>query len=265
MANYGAKSPMFAPFVGKEPTNAPPVYGAGITIGKLVSCNVTPNTAEGKLPADNSIAEYLAEVVDQDIALETDDLILQNSLVLYGAKMVGNDLSYSRDNVPPYGGYAFFHTAMRQGVQEHIGHFYPKVRANRGAKVYTTRGDTIEFGTTQIAMKSLFTNMGEIERESEPFPTEEEAYAWCASKLNIKDYHVVNVQVQGDTDEKYVDYDGKTFLPAGGEFVLQISGYGSVAAAYDNGVDITSAITGGTGEYTISSVDASHNIVIVFG
>ena len=28
-----------------------------------------------------------------------------------------------------------------------IGHFFPKVRAARGAKTYNTRGKTIEFGT----------------------------------------------------------------------------------------------------------------------
>jgi len=264
MANYGAKSPMFAPFKGEEPLDAAPEYQTGVIVGKLVSCVTTPNSVEGKLPADNAIAEYLSLIADEDIALETDDLILQNSLVLFGAKMKGNDLVYGRTDIPPYGGYAFFHTAMRQGIEKHIGHFFPKVRASRGAKTYNTRGDTIEFGTTQISMKALFTNTGDIEEESEPFATENEAYAWCASKLGIGSYHCIDVQVQGETDDKYVDYVGKSFLPAGGDFALQITGYDSVAAAYDNGADITTTITGGTGTYTISAVDADHNIVIVF-
>ena len=54
---------------------------------------------------------------------------------------------FKRGDVAPYGGYAFYHTAMRGGQQVHIGHFFPKVRAARGAKTYNTRGKTIEFGT----------------------------------------------------------------------------------------------------------------------
>ena len=60
MANYGAKSPIFAPFQGVEPAAADPTYGAGIIIGKLVSCVVTPNNAEGDLPADADCATLSA-------------------------------------------------------------------------------------------------------------------------------------------------------------------------------------------------------------
>lgn len=264
MANYGAKSPMFAPFAGAEPQSSAPVYGTGVIIGKLVSCGITPNTAEGKLPADNTIAEYLSLVTDEDVALETDDLILANSLILFGAHMKGNDIVYRQGDVSPYGGYAFYHTAMRNGIAYHIGHFFPKVRATRGAKTYNTRGDTIEFGTTQIPMKALFTNAGDIEEESEAFTTEEAAYAWCASKLGIGTYYCVDVQIQGETSSKYVDYVGKCFLPAGEDFALQITGYASVTAAYDNGADVASTITGGTGTYTIADIAANHEIAIIF-
>lgn len=264
MASYGAKSPMFAPFDGAEPQKSAPVYQAGVILGKLVSCGVTPNTSEGKLPADNSTAEYLSLVVDEDVALETDDLILLNSLILFGAHMSGNDLVFSRGDIGPYGGYAFYHTAMRNGVAKHIGHFFPKVRASRGAKTYNTLGDTIEFGTTQIPMKALFTNAGAIEVESEPFDNETDAYAWCAAKLGVDEYYAVNVQVQGETVNKYVDYVGMCFLPAGEDFTLQITGYSTVVAAYNNGADIKTAITGGSGSYSIQNIAANHEIAIIF-
>lgn len=264
MANYGAKSPMFAPFDGQEPQAAAPTYQMGVVIGKLVSCGITPNQAEGKLPADNSIAEYLSLVTDEDVALETDDLILAKALVLFGAHMDGNDLVYRQGDVAPYGGFAFYHTAMRNGIAYHIGHFFPKVRATRGPKTFNTRGDTIEFGTTQIPMKALFTNVGDIEIESEAFTNEDDAYAWCAAKLGIGEYYCVDVQVQGETSAKYVDYAGKTFLPAGADFSLQITGHADVAAAYDNGAAVTSGITGGTGTYTIAAIAANHEIAIIF-
>ena len=260
MANYGAKSPLFAPFSGAEPENSDPVYGQGIVIGKLVSCGVTPNNAEGKLAADNGTAEYLSQITDEDIALETDDLILQNAKMMYGAKADGNDMKYTKSDVAPYGGFAFYHTAMRNGVQVHIGHFFPKVRATRNAKTFNTRGDSIEFGTTSIALKALFTNLGDIEFESEPFSTEEAAYAWCAEKVGLGSYYTVDVQVQNETASKYTDFSGKAFVPSGENFELSVTG--APTALYDNGTEKKSSISGG--KYTISAIAADHEVAVIF-
>lgn len=263
MARYGAKSPLWSP-IATEPDKANPTYGTGITIGKLVSCGVTPNYSEGSLAADNTTAEYAKEIKDQDIALETDDLVASNAVALYGAKFNGNDVEYNSADNPPYGGYAFYHTAQRSGQKVHIGHFYPKVRASRGARTFETKGDAITFGTESISMKSLADNSGLTEKESEPFTTEDDAYAWCANKLGVGVYYKINVQQQGEGATKYVDHAGVTFVANGSDFALVITGYASVTAAYDNGTDITSAITGGSGTYTLSSVAADHDIVIVF-
>ena len=171
---------------------------------------------------------------------------------------------FKRGDVAPYGGYAFYHTAMRGGQQVHIGHFFPKVRAARGAKTYNTRGKTIEFDTTSISVKAMFTNTDNIEIDSEPFTNESGAYAWCAGKLGIATYYTIDVQAQNKSASKYVDCEGKCFVPAG-TFELLITGYESVSAAYDNGVDKKSAITGGTGTYTLANVAENHDIGVIFG
>lgn len=263
MARYGAKSPLWSPII-EEPDRAHPTYGTGIILGKLSSCGVTPNYSEGSLPADNTTAEYAKEIRDQDIALETDDLIARNAVAIYGAKFNGNDVEYNTEDNPPYGGYAFYHTAQRSGQKVHIGHFYPKVRASRGPRTFETKGDAITFGTESISMKSLADNLGLTETESEPFTTEDDAYAWCAGKLGVGTYYKINIQQQGDTAEKYVDHEGVAFVPSGNDFEIAITGYASIAAAYDNGTDVTSSITGGSGVYTLSEVSADHDIVIVF-
>lgn len=264
MATYGAKSPLFSPFSGSEPASADPVYGTGVVLGKLVSCSITPNFAEGSLNADNILAEYVKEQTDSDIALETDDLILANSALLLGASISGNDLVYSQTDMPPLGGFGFYHTARRSGTTVHIGHFFPKVRASRNARTFNTKGSNITFGTTSIGMKAMFTNSGKIEVESEAFPTEEAAYAWVADKLGVGTYHCVNVTAQGTGTGKSTDITGKMFLPAGEDFVLHITGYTSVTKAYDNAVDVTATITGGTGTYTVEKIDADHEIAIIF-
>ncbi|MEG0913705.1 MAG: hypothetical protein RSG53_08870 [Oscillospiraceae bacterium] len=263
MARYGAKSPLWAP-IAEELDRAHPTYGTGLTIGKLASCGVTPNYSEGSLPADNTIAEYAKEIKDQDIALETDDLIARNAVAIYGAKFNGNDIEYSIEDNSPYGGYAFYHTAQRSGQKVHIGHFYPKVRASRGPRTFETKGDAVTFGTESISMKSLSDNLGLTEVESEPFITEDDAYAWCANKLGVGVYFKINVQQQGETSAKYVDHDGVAFVPSGTNFEIVVTGHASVTAAYDNGTDTTATITGGGGTYKLTGVTIDHDIVIVF-
>lgn len=260
MAVYGAKSPVFAPFAEPENGTEPIKYGAGQAVGKLVSCGVTPNAAEGSLYADNVLAEYVREPTDTSITLETDDMAIDRAAMLFGATIVGNDLVYRQTDNSPLGGYAFYHTAMRDGFKYHIGHFFPKVRASRNAKTFTTKGSSITFGTASVAMKAMFTNAGDIEFESEPFTNEADAYGWCAAKLGIGNYHRIDVSATGETAEKYVDRVGASFVPAGNGYELLI--VGTPKAAYDNGQDVSASISGG--KYTLSAVEADHEIVIIF-
>ena len=263
MASYGAKSPLWAK-IASEPEGAAPTYESGTALGKLVSCGVTPNYAEGSLYADNALAEYAREVTDEDLALETDDLIVVKAAALFGATIVNNDLIYKEGDTPPLGGFGFYHTAMRAGVKYHIGHFFPKVRATRNARTFQTKNNSITFGTNSVAMKAMFANNREIERESEAFTSEDSAYGWVAQKLGVSSWYCVNVMAQGETTGKSVDMKGRIFLPAGEDFTLTITGYASVVAAYDNGTDKKTAITGGSGTYTVSDIAADHEIVIVF-
>lgn len=263
MASYGAKSPVWAPITA-EGAGVAPTYGGGMILAKLVSCGVTPNAAEGSLYADNGLAEYARELTDEDLALETDDLYLDKAAALFGATIVGNDLSYRNGDNPPLGGYGFYHTAMRNGVKCHIGHFFPKVRASRNARTFTTKNNSITFGTAAIALKAMYDNSGEIERESEAFSSEESAYAWVANLLGLGSWYCVNVMVQGEGTGKSVAQHGKIFLPAGEDYTLSITGYASVLAAYDNGTDVKTDITGGSGTYTLEDLAADHEIFIKF-
>lgn len=259
MASYGAKSPLAA-LISAETNSALPTYAAGFTIAKLVKCVVTPNYAEGQLDADNTTAEYVNQLSDEDITLDVDTLLLENSMRLFGATMDGSDIVFSQGDVTPYVGFAFYHSEMRNGVVSHIGHFFPKCKASRSARTFDTRGKSISFGTTSIPLKVNFPNVGKIEYESEPFATEAAAYAWCAAKVNLGSYYAIDVQVQGGSSTKKVDKAGKTFLPSGSSFALTITG--APKALYDNGVDNVASISNGV--YTLASVTAEHAITVIF-
>ena len=57
MATTGIKHPVFAPITARN-TGAKPTYGTGILVAKATKADITINTAEGKLYADDSLAEY---------------------------------------------------------------------------------------------------------------------------------------------------------------------------------------------------------------
>ncbi|MEG0941953.1 MAG: hypothetical protein RSE64_08660 [Oscillospiraceae bacterium] len=260
MAKYGAKSPLFAPFAGAEPEAAAPTYSPGFTVAKVVSCGVTPNYAEASLDADNKTSEYIKMISDEDIALETDTLILENAAKMFGAQIRGSDLVYTEKDNAPMGGFAFYHSEMRDNVVSHIGHFFPKVRASRNAQTFGTRGKAISFGTSSVAIKVTIPNCGDIEFESQPFANEADAYAWCASKVGIGKYFLVDVSAQGTTATKGVDKIGKSFLPSGETFSLAITGTPKVL--YDNGVDSLTSIAAGV--YKLTNVLADHSIAVIF-
>ncbi|MEG1491654.1 MAG: hypothetical protein RR394_05315 [Oscillospiraceae bacterium] len=260
MSKYGAKSPAWAPFAGPEPESAPPTYGTGCTVAKLVSCNVTPNFSEADIYADNSIGEYEKETTDVDITLETDTLIQERATAIYGATRRGNDMVYTKNDSAPLGCYGFYHSEKRNGIKCHIGHFFPKVQASRTAQTFTTRGKTVTFGTETIGMKAMYTNVGDLEIVSEAFPTEDAAFAWVASKTNLGKFYALDVSAQGVTAAKNVDKTGKCFVATGEAFTLTITGVPK--ALYDNGVDCIASIAAGV--YKLTNVSADHQIAVIF-
>ena len=84
MAQFGAKCPMFAPFK-TEPAAALPTYDTAVTVGALVSANLTVNLASGELYADDALKEQLSEFASGTVALETDDMTDAVAQVIYGA------------------------------------------------------------------------------------------------------------------------------------------------------------------------------------
>ena len=80
MAITGIKHPVFAPITGR-PAGAKPTYGTGILVAKATKVDITINTAEGKLYADDSLAEYDSKFQSATIAAGVDDLTLNKQAV----------------------------------------------------------------------------------------------------------------------------------------------------------------------------------------
>ena len=83
MAITGVKHPVFAPITARN-AGAKPTYGTGILIAKATKADITINTAEGKLYADDSLAEYDSKFQSATIAAGVDDLTPNKKAALFG-------------------------------------------------------------------------------------------------------------------------------------------------------------------------------------
>lgn len=252
MANFGANHPCF------KPDN-----GVGVVLGKLVSANLTVNLASGEMYADDGLAEQISEFASGTIAMETDDMSDANASIVYGATVNGGEVTYNQNDTPPKGGLAYYKALMRNGVKFYKGYFYPVVRAALGNDNAQTRGNAITFQTTATSF-TVFADANGDWRKTEIFNDAASAKAWCESKCSVGTYYEIDVSVQGAGAGEGVDVEGTVYVAGGEDFRLEITGYAGVTVAYDNGVDVTSTITGGNGIYTLADVAANHTIAIIF-
>jgi hypothetical protein len=176
MAKIGANHPCFLK-TGEA---------TGVVLGKLVSANVTYNQASAELYADDSLAEQDSSITGLSIAVETDDLSINNILLIYGATEGGDgDTVFSISDTPPEGGFAFYKRGKKNGEQYFLGQFYPRVRAQRTANNAQTKGNQTAFQTESLTLTGMATDEGVYELFSPHFATETEARAWVEAKCGV--------------------------------------------------------------------------------
>ena len=185
MASFGARRPRFAPHEGTQPTDALPAFGEPVTIGRLVSANMTVTLATGELFADDVLAESVSEFASADVAMETDDMVDDVASVVYGATVDAGQVEYKAGDTPPTGGLAYIKVLMRNQEKFFKGFFYPNAKAAVGNDTAQTKGSSITFGTTATAFKIMTWVPTDDWRITKEFTTEAEAIAWCDEMLGV--------------------------------------------------------------------------------
>lgn len=246
-----------------EPMNAEPTYEKGLNLTMTVSGDLAITNAEGKLYADDIVAEEVSEFSSADLTMTGDHLELENQAKIYGAEFVDDELAFAGTDNAPYGGCGFVQTVMKNNIKKYRAFFFAKAKAKRPNETFSTKGESITFSTAPLSFTLMQPNYGKWERIKE-FTTLAAARAWLDTELNVAAWHEVDIQVQGAGEGEGVQPASRQMVADGEALTLTVSGYTGVKAAYDNGVDVTSTITGGGGTYTLSAVTEAHSIVIVF-
>lgn len=259
MAKMGLKYYYWAK-MQNEPDNALPTYYPGKIMGKMVSINVTVNNAEGELHADDLLAEYASEFSSAEMTTEVDHIAMQDQAEMYGAQYTADgELNHYGDDTPPYGAVGGMQVLMIGGARKYRVWIYWKAKAIMPDFDGATKGSSISFGTEPLKSRIAAPNYGPW-YTAKQFDTENAARAYLETKLGVKTYHTVEVQVQGAEAGEDAAPRG-TIMVADGED-LEITITGTATAIYDNGAESVSSVS--DGKYTIGGVAEDHKIAIIF-
>ena len=183
---YGAKRPRFAP-IATEPAGALPTYTAdsAVTVGELVSANLTVNMVSGELDSDDALNVKVEEFRSGTLAMVTDGMEDETAEAIYGATVEEGLVTYNIGDVAPNGGLTFYRRMKdKSGVVYFQGVFYPKVQAALGNVNSATKGSSITFSTANTNFTIMAAANGAW-MLTETLATEAEAESWCDEQLGI--------------------------------------------------------------------------------
>lgn len=258
MAKIGFKYLAWAQ-MATEPASAVPTYNTGKVIGKAVSSSLAITNAEGKLYADNTIAENISEFSSAMLTMEVDNISLENQADMYGATYADNEIQFGATDNAPYGGIGGVQVLSVGNVRKYRAWFFPKARAIVADESDNTKTNSISFGTQPLKLDIQPPAFGPW-RYVKEFTTEAAAQAYVDTKLGVAVWHAIDVQVNGAGAGEAATPVGVTYVANAGTFELTITG--TVTALYDNGEEKKASIE--AGKYTLSNVTAAHSIAVIF-
>lgn len=125
-------------------------YGAAVKPGKAISANVSISNNSATLYADDALAESDTSFQNGTITLGIDDEDLNTMATLLGHTVSDGVIIRNSFDVAPYVGLGRIITKMVGGVYKYKVEFLCKVKFGEPSQDDSTKGETLEFGTTEI-------------------------------------------------------------------------------------------------------------------
>lgn len=134
-----------------EAADGTPSYGDVKTPAKAVSCSVSIDNNDAKLFADDALAESDTSFAGGTVTMGIDEDDLKTMADLLGHTYTEQDgLTRSVDDTAPYVGLGRVVTKMVGGAYKYKVEFLYKVKFQEPSQENTTKGESVEFGTTEI-------------------------------------------------------------------------------------------------------------------
>lgn len=148
MAKIGLQNFLFGLLT--EASDGTATYGEGIKPAKAISCNVSITNNDGKLYADDALAETDTSFQSGTCTMGIDDEDLNTMATLLGHEITEGEIVRNSMDVAPYVGLGRIVTKMINGVYKYKVEFLHKVKFSEPSQEDNTKGENVEFGTSEI-------------------------------------------------------------------------------------------------------------------
>lgn len=157
MAGFGSEFARFLPFSAEDTDAAAPTYEAPVSLGPLVTGNLTITNASGEQYGDNKLQESIDKFASGAIPMEVTDLPKASAATVFGAtyNATNSKVDYGADDVPPYGALQYIKNILRNGVEIFEAIHYTKARAARPGDNSQTRSGSITLQNTTVNWKIM--------------------------------------------------------------------------------------------------------------
>lgn len=186
MAKIGLQNFLYG--VLTETSDGTATYGAGIKPGKAVSCNVSISSNDAKLYADDGLAESDTSFQSGTVSMEVDNADITTQSTLLGHAISGEEMVRKATDVAPYVGLGRIVTKMVGGAYKYKVEFLSKVKFSEPSQENTTKGESVEFGTTTL--EGIVSTLADgTWSKSQTFDTMTEAQTYLTSLFGTAPSH----------------------------------------------------------------------------
>lgn len=137
-------------------------YGETKTMGAAISASISPNFAEASLYGDDALKEYISSFQSATVSLAVDDDDDKIFAELLGKTIdeTTGIVSSSINDFPPYLGFGYIVTKIKNGQRKWRAQFFPKIKFKSFVPEAKTKGDSIEFSTITVEGMTIATDLG---------------------------------------------------------------------------------------------------------
>lgn len=255
MAKIGLKYPVYA--VATETTSSIS-YSGGAVLAKGINANISIETNDIKLYADDAIAETDYSFSSGTVSIEIDDFTNTAQVALLGytegstidASLGTKELKAADSSTPVIVGFGFYGKKKVSNATKWRAIWLKKVQFKEPSDEMKTKGETVEFGTTSLEGTIMVAADGYWKEEG-TFDTEAEAVSYLNTKSGISVAVSNNITVLTATNG--------TFTPAFAEATYIYS------LACTGNTDLTATFAAGTAKVYIDGVYTETLVTTVKG
>lgn len=189
MAKIGLKYPVCA-LLSESGTTAS--YSAGAVLAKAISANISIETSDVKLYADDGISEFDKSFIKGSVSFNIDDISDAMKVLLLNytegaevdAAISSKEMSATTATTPAFIGLGFYSKRLKSNVASWRAIWFKKVQFKEPNQESTTKGETVEFKTPTL--EGDITACCDTKwKEEGTFSTEAGAIAWLNAKSGI--------------------------------------------------------------------------------